>query len=76
MVPSKTLPRPRDPPDRAPASWSAGTCHRFLKATCRRQTTRRVKMEWGVHGSRQRQRAHVTEAARKFDGDQSPAQKR
>ncbi|GDY20767.1 hypothetical protein LBMAG56_21130 [Verrucomicrobiota bacterium] len=73
---SKTLARCRGGLVGAPAFWSAVTCHRFLKATCRRQTAGGVEMGWGVHGSRQRWRARVTGAAPKFDGDKSPAQKR
>ena len=56
--------------------WSAVTCHRFPEATCRRRTVGRVSTQRGLHGSRQRRRARVTGCAQKFDGDQSPAQKR
>ena len=56
--------------------WSAVTCHRCREATCRRRTTESAGLQRGVHGSRQRQRARVAEAAWKFDGDKSPAQKR
>ena len=68
---------PRDDRGEAVAIRVKGrTGRRFLKATCRRQTAGSMEVGWGVHGSRQRRRARVTGAARQFDGDQSPAEKR
>ena len=61
---------------RAAAVWSAVTCHRFLKATCRRRMAARVSTWREVHGSRQRWRAREIAAAPQADGDKSPAQKR
>ena len=54
--------------------WSAVTGHRFCAGDWSPSNCGRREEERGVHSSRQRRRARVTGAARKFDGDKSPGE--